>query len=254
VDIGDGENAVRAIREVQPDAILHAASVGVTEKADFLEMLRSNAVGTDNLLSAAKALKNPPSIVMAGSGYEYVPQSRPLTEDDPIGPTSTYGISKVAATFCAGSYSAELPITVLRIFNVYGPGERLPRLLPYIVHNARSGKPIELTSCEQVRDFAYVGDIASLFWRALECPHDDGHLRILNAGSGTAVRLKDFVCAVVRVLAKRGIKAQVEFGARPYKTGEPMHYASDSSRLRKTLGSFPFTTPEAGIQQSLESM
>jgi nucleoside-diphosphate-sugar epimerase len=254
VDIGDREEIRRAIRELEPNAILHAASLGVIEKVELLEMLRINAVGTDNLLAAAKSLKARPPVVIAGSGYEYAPQSRPLTEYDPIRPASPYGISKAAATFCAASYSAEIPITVLRIFNVYGPGERVPRLLPYIVENAKSGKPIELTSCEQVRDFVYVRDIASLFWRALECPPVDGQLRILNAGSGMAVRLKEFVCTVIRVLARQGINAQAEFGSRPYKSGEPMYYVAANSRLEEALGSFPFTTPEAGIRQSLESM
>ena len=253
VDIGDRETTGLAIRELQPEAILHVASSGVTEKTEFSEMLRSNAIGTDNLLSAAKSLKKPPSFVMAGSGYEYAPQTRPLTEDDPVGPRSAYGISKAAATFCAATYAAEVPITVLRIFNVYGPGERLPRLLPYIVQNARSGQPIELTSCEQVRDFVYVRDIASLFWRALECQSVGGQMRILNASSGTAVRLKDFVCIAIRVLAKHGLKAQPEFGARPYKTGEPMYYVADTTRLRSTFGDLQFTTLDNGIKQTLEA-
>jgi UDP-glucose 4-epimerase len=142
---------------------------------------------------------------------------------------------------------------VLRIFNVYGPGERLPRLLPYIVENARSGQPIELTSCEQVRDFVYVRDLASLFWRALECPSADGQVRILNAGSGTAVRLKDFVCIAIRALAKQGIRAQIEFGARPHKESEPMYYVSNTSRLRSTLGDLQFTAFDTGIEQTLET-
>jgi nucleoside-diphosphate-sugar epimerase len=254
VDIGDREATRRAIREVQPEAILHAASSGVTEKADLLVMLRSNAVGTDNVLSAAKSLKEPPPVVIAGSGYEYAPQPRPLTEDDPMHPASPYGISKAAATFCAANYSAEIPITLLRVFNVYGPGERLPRLLPYIVENARHGKPIELTSCEQVRDFVYVRDIASIFWRALECMPEDGHLRILNIGSGSAVPLKNFVCTVIRVLVKQGIRAHLEFGARPYRTGEPMYYAANTNRLAAVLGCTPRTPLEVGITETVAAL
>jgi nucleoside-diphosphate-sugar epimerase len=253
VDIGDREASLRAIGGVQPDAILHAASSGVTEKAGFLEMLRNNAAGTDNLLSAARALRIPPAVVIAGSGYEYAPQARPLTEDDPICPASPYGISKAAATFCAANYFEEIPLTVLRIFNVYGPGERVPRLLPYIVENAKLGKPVELTPCEQVRDFVYVRDIASMFWRALECPPEDGRLRILNAGSGTPLRLKDFVCMVIRALAKQGVRAQLEFGARSYKPGEPMYYVANTSRLWSTLGNLQLTPLEAGVQQALEA-
>jgi nucleoside-diphosphate-sugar epimerase len=253
VDIGDRERIWHAISELQPEGILHAASSGVTEKVEFVEMLRGNALGTDNLLSAATSLKKPPHFIIAGSGYEYAPQPRPLTEEDPVAPASPYGISKAAATFCATIYSAEIPITVLRIFNVYGPGERVPRLLPYIVENARLGKPVELTPCEQVRDFAYVRDVASIFWRALEHPPVDGRLRILNVGSGFAVRLKDFVCTVVRALAKQGVRVQLEFGARPYRTGEPMYYAPDTSLARAILGNLQLTSFDVGVRKTLEA-
>ena len=254
VDVGSRSEIWQAIRDLEPAAILHAASSGVTEKSEFSEMLRSNALGTDNLLSAAASLPTPPCVVMAGSGYEYAARSRPLTEDDPIFPASPYGVSKAAATFCAANYATGMPITVLRIFNVYGPGERRPRLLPYIVQNAKLGNPVELTACEQVRDFIYVRDLASLFWRALESSPENGQLRTLNVGSGSPMPLKSFVCTVLHVLLEQGVKAQVKFGARPYRADEPMYYAADTNRSQETLGNLTLTTVEAGVRQSIESI
>jgi len=254
VDIGSRSEVWKAVQELEPAAILHAASLGVTEKAELSEMLRSNVAGTDNLLSAAASLSNPPSVVMAGSGYEYRAQSRPLTEDDPVFPASPYGISKAAATYCAANYATGMPLTVLRVFNVYGPGERLPRLLPYIVQNARLGNPVEVTACEQVRDFIYVRDLASIFWRALECAPENGQLRTLNVGSGSPAPLKEFVCTIVRVLQERGMYVQVKFGARPYRAGEPMYYAADTSRMASALGRPPVTPLEVGVRETVESL
>lgn len=254
VDIGDRESTLRGIKELRPEAILHAASSGVTEKVEYSQMLHSNALGTDNLLSAAKSLKEPPPVVIAGSGYEYAAQARPLMESDLVFPSSPYGISKAAATFCAANYSADVPITVLRIFNVYGPGERLPRLLPYIVENARLGHPVDLTACDQIRDFVYVHDLASIFWHVLECVPPKGRLRILNVGSGLALPLRDFVCVVIRVLERQGVKAQVEFGARPYRSGEPMYYVANPSRLIEVLGSIPETPLEVGITETIAAL
>jgi nucleoside-diphosphate-sugar epimerase len=245
---------MRLIREAEPEAILHAASAGVTVKVEFAEMLRSNAVGTNNLLAAASSLKQPPSVVIAGSGDEYATQARPLTEEDPVFPASPYGISKAAATFCAATYAAKMPLTVLRIFNVYGPGERLPRLLPYIVQSARQGNPAELTACEQVRDFVYVRDLAILFWRAAECSPDDGLLRILNVGSGRPVPLSNFVTTVLQVMREKGVEAKVKLGARPYRAGEPMYYSADVSRLKAILGTLPRTELEVGVQETVESL
>jgi nucleoside-diphosphate-sugar epimerase len=254
LDLGLRSEVWKSLQDLEPAAILHAAASGVTEKVEFPEMLRSNVAGTDNLLSAAASLSNPPSVVMAGSGYEYAAQSRPLTEDDPIFPASLYGISKAAATYCAAHYATRMPITVLRVFNVYGPGERLPRLLPFIVQNARAGSPVELTACDQIRDFIHVRDLASLFWRALDCSPENGELRTLNVGSGSPEPLRVFVCTVARVLQENGVRAQVKFGVLAYRGGEPMYYAANTSRMAAILGNPPLTRLEVGVRNTVESL
>jgi nucleoside-diphosphate-sugar epimerase len=254
MDLGNRAEVLRVIRELEPAAIMHAASAGVSEKVELVDLLRTNVIGTDNLLAAADSLPERPTVVIAGSGYEYAAQSRPLTEDDPVFPTSPYGISKAAAAFCAAIYAKRMPVTVLRIFNVYGPGERLPRLLPYIVENAKLGNVAELTACEQVRDFVFVKDVATLFWRALERSPQDRRLRILNVGSDSPAPLKRFVTIMLEVLHEKGLDPEVKFGARPYRVGEPMYYAADITRLLVTLGHLPRTTLDAGVRQSVEAM
>ena len=254
MDLGNRAEVLRVIRELKPAAIMHAASAGVSEKVALVDLLRTNVIGTDNLLAAADSLPERPTVVIAGSGYEYAAQSRPLTDDDPVFPTSPYGISKAAAAFCAAIYAKRMPVTVLRIFNVYGPGERLPRLLPYIVENAKLGNVAELTACEQVGDFVFVNDVATLFLRALERSPQDRRLRILNVGSDSPAPLKRFVTIMLEVLHEKGLDPEVKFGARPYRVGEPMYYAADITRLLATLGHLPRTTLDAGVRQSVEAM
>ncbi len=254
IDLCDRARVLDMLREVAPVGILHAASAGASAKVGFAELMRTNVVGTENLLAAAFALPQPPAVVVAGSGYEYAPQSRDLTEDDPVRPVTPYGISKAAAAFCAGVYATRMPITVLRIFNVYGPGEREPRLLPYVAARAKAGCAIELTDCAQVRDFVFVKDVAALFWRALERSPGDSRLRILNLGSGSPIPLKQFVTVLLGVLRGKGFNPQVKFGVRPYHIGEPTHYAGDISRLQRTLGELPCTTLQEGIRQTLDAM
>ena len=130
----------------------------------------------------------------------------------------------------------------------------MPRLLPYIVRNARVGSPVEVTACEQIRDFIYVRDLASLFWRALECSPANGQLRILNVGSGSPVPLRVFVCTVAQVLQEEGVRAQVKFGARPYRAGEPMYYAADTGLMATILGNPPVTPLEVGVRDTVESL
>jgi nucleoside-diphosphate-sugar epimerase len=254
MDLGDRVRLFAMVREIEPIAVLHVASAGVSGKAELGELMRTNVMGTDNLLAAASALPEAPAVVLAGSGYEYAPQSRNLTENDPVFPVSPYGISKAAASFCAGTYAGHMPVTLLRLFNIYGPCEREPRLLPYVVACAKAGRAVELTACEQVRDFVFVKDIAGLFWRALECPPQNGSLRTLNVGSDSPVPLKRFVIVLLEVLHEKGLDPRVQFGARPYRAGEPMYYAANPRHLLETLGELPPTTLEEGIRESVEAM
>ena len=254
MDLCDRAGVLAMLREVAPSGILHTAVAGASEEVGFAQLMRTNLVGTENLLAAALALPQPPTVVLAGTGYEYAPQSRDLTEGDPVCPTTPYGISKAAAAFCAGIYATQMPITLLRIFNVYGPGEREPRLLPYIAACAKAGRVVELSDCEQVRDFVFVKDVAALFWRALECSPRDRRLRILNVCSGSPVPLKQFVTVVLEALRERGLSPQAKFGVRPYRAGEPMYYAGDTGRLQETLGMLPSTNLQAGIRQTLDAM
>lgn len=254
MDLGNRAEVLRVIRELEPAAIMHAASAGVSEKVALVDLLRTNVIGTDNLLAAADSLPERPTVVIAGSGYEYAAQSRPLTEDDPVFPTSPYGISKAAAAFCAAIYAKRMPVTVLRIFNVYGPGERLPRLLPYIVENAKLGNVAELTACEQVRDFVYVRDLASLFWRALECSPEDHRLRVLNVGSGDAAPLKDFVRILCQILQESGLNPHLDLGTRDYRSDEPMYYAANAGRMIATLGNVVKTPLNVGLRETVGAM
>src|SRR5271165_6633145 len=87
MDLCDRARVSAMLREVAPSGILHTAVAGASEEVGFAQLMRTNVVGTENLLAAAFALPQQPAVVLAGSGYEYAPQSRDLTEGDPVCPT-----------------------------------------------------------------------------------------------------------------------------------------------------------------------
>jgi nucleoside-diphosphate-sugar epimerase len=250
LDIADGRAVFDAVRGVNPDGILHLAAAGVTPSTTVGHLLDTNVTGTINILTAAADLRGVP-VMIAGSGYEYAAQERPIREVDPVAPASPYGMAKAAATLCAMAFSSSLPLAVLRLFNVYGPGERLPRIAPYMIEQARRGDPIELTGCEQVRDFVYVEDAAEAFWRALANTEQAGNVRVVNVGSGSAVPLRTFVECLAAILRRDGLKVDLRFGARPYRAGEPMFYAADTTRLQGWLGWLPRTPLSEGVLQTV---
>jgi len=181
-DIGNIETLQRLIFKLKPVAILHLAASGVAYGEDALSTaLLDNVLKLEQLLELASTLKPVPQIVLAGSGAEYGPSSRPHAEDEPLEPSTSYGVSKAAASLVAGYYATRLPVTMLRLFSLYGSGERSTRLAPYIIERTICGKPVELTHCEQLRDYSCVGRCCRRFlagfvspspnWRSESCKH-----------------------------------------------------------------------------------
>ncbi len=255
VDLSNKAQVNDLIARVQPRAILHLAAAGGTYGTATLEhMLRVNVLGLHYLLDAATALPTAPVVVITGTCIEYAAQNRPLTEADPILPTSPYAVSKVAAFPIAQHYAHDLPIRWLRIFNAYGADEPYPRLAPYIVQHALRGETIELTAGEQIRDYTHVDDVAEAIWRTAALTHSAGGVQVINIGSGQPLPLRVFVETLLDVLHDHGIHAPVQFGAKPYRPDEPMFYAADISRMTALLNWTPTISLEMGLRSSVAVM
>ncbi len=251
LDVGDGAAVSEVIRSVRPEIVIHLASAGVTGTVPFGELLRVNAGGVQHLLEACASLERVPTVVLAGSGFEYGSQERPVRESDPVAPFSLYGISKAAGSQAATLWSGKLPIVLLRLFNIYGPGEAPRRLLPHIVRSTLAGKAVETTLGEQLRDFVFVQDAAEALLRCGVGFAQPG-LTTLNLGSGTPVRLRDFICLVAEDLRRRGYAPDLRFGAIPYRVGEPMSYQADQRAFVAALGWAPAMPLPEGVKLSVE--
>lgn len=253
-DLINQEEICSAVTKIRPDVILHLAAAGVSYGGSTgPELLKANGVGLGNLLEAAVALGTAPELILAGSGFEYAPLNRPLVENDILKPNTAYGISKASATLLAGLYAKHLPITILRLFSIYGPGETESRLIPYIITRALSGKPIDLTPCEQLRDYIYVEDAAEVFWRTLSSPPPAGEMQIFNVGSGVSVTLKAFVVKLNRILEQKGFIPEFKFGARRYRDDEMMVYCPDISLMKSKLAWAPVTDLDSGLMKMVEA-
>lgn len=253
-DLGDAAAVAAVVRAVRPSGILHLAATGVAYgSSDAAEMRRINTMGLAGLFTAAGTLPALPSVVCAGSGFEYAPTNRPLREDDPLQPTSEYGLSKVAALAVATSFGTRLPITWVRLFSLYGPGEREPRLTPYVIGCARRGQMVELTAGEQVRDYTSVIDAAVALLHALLQP-PTAEVRVVNFASQGEITLREYVELLATRLTARGLQPSLRFGAKPYRTNELMHYTADVTRWRNLFGWRPERSLAQGLEETLDSI
>jgi len=233
-DLTDGTAIEGAVRSISPDLILHLASPGVAfGTADFTTILESLVTGGAALLRGAAALARPPHFVQTGSGFEYASQDRPTTEDDPIVPAATsYGAAKAAASALLGGFRDTLPITLVRPFNVYGAGDSAPRLANAIIAKALAGETMAVSEGRQLRDFLHVDDFGRLLWILASQGGDPCRFAVFNAGSGQPVPLRRYVAAVATALEQCGVTARIDYGAVPYRPGEPMIAVPDLTRLQ----------------------
>ncbi len=251
-EITDTARVAEVVAEVAPTGIIHLAAAGVAYgETDVSHLCRVNSLGIANVLDPASKLTSPPAVVSAGSGFEYAPMDRARRESDPLLPNSAYGASKAAATAIASYYSARLPITILRPYSIYGPGEPAGRLAPYIIAKTRAGEPIDLTLGQQIRDYTDVVDIAEAFWRTLAQRPEGGTLRTLNVASGEFITLRDFIEAVGDALRRIGLTPDLRFGARPYRSDEMMNYTANIALITETLNWKPSTPLATGLDRML---
>src|SRR4029077_13273970 len=124
--------------------------------ADLNYTFNTNVAGTFNLLQAAKS-NGVRRVVFASSREVYGdPRQLPVPETAPIKPKNSYGASKAAGEAYCGAFGREdLEIAVLRLANVYGPGDA-GRVLPLFMGSALQDLPLVLYGGQQILDFVWI--------------------------------------------------------------------------------------------------
>jgi len=143
----------------------------------------------------------------------------------------------------------KLPLVVLRLFGVFGPGEAPRRLVPYLVDRLRQGEAVDLTPGTQVRDLLYIDDAADAFVRAADAPSlgDDG--QVYNVCSGVPVAVRQVGDTVARLLDAP--PESLRWGAIPPRTEEPPWIVGDGERFRSATGWQPKFDLTAGLKATI---
>jgi len=253
LDLMDRERTLCRLKEAAPDVILHLAGQNHGTLAGLLE---SNVVATQNLLDAACALRGPVRVLATGSAAEYgYAGPGPIPESAPLRPVTPYAVSKVAADLLARSYAAvqELPVVVVRPFNLVGPGQPEAYVCGKIVRQAaeiEAGKreEISLADLTSRRDFVDVRDLASACWSLVNVPEFGarGAGKAFNIGSGKDTSVAGIIELVRKITGKR---YPVILPERERPIPVPVQ-RSDNSLVTATCG----WKPSIPLVQSLRDM
>jgi len=222
----------------------------VTRDASTLqELLAVNTIGAVNLIEALMSEGLTPQVYCFGTAYEYADSSQRLDESAALDPKSPYAISKTTLYYALRQFGEYASLTFLRLFNIFGPGEPVDRLIPFIARKAKACEPIPLTSGSQLRDFMFIEDLISVLSRLIINAPAAAGLRTLNVGTGQGIPLRTFIISVEKALRRRGIKPDLRFGDLSYRAQDPMNCVSDNTKLISLVGGFPFTNLNTAIEK-----
>ena len=160
-------NAVRKAME-DVDAVMHLAALIAIPYSYYAPdaYVDTNIKGTLNVLQAAKTLNIERVLVTSTSEVYGTAQYVPIDEKHPYQGQSPYSATKIGADRLAESFyrSFDLPVTIVRPFNTFGPRQSARAVIPTIITQLLSGKEeIKLGSLEPTRDFNYVKDTVQGF-------------------------------------------------------------------------------------------
>ena len=235
-DVRDRDTVRAATTGVERVYHLAAQSNVLGAVSDLDYSFTSNVVGTYNVLVAAREA-DVGRIVFSSSREVYGEVDQvPVAEDHPMNPKNAYGASKVAGeVYCRvfqNTYG--LDVSVLRLANVYGPGDS-DRVIPIWLDRARRGEDLELYGGTQVLDFVPVGLVVEALRRAAERSLGG---QPLNVGSGVGTTLYDLAA---RIQALSG--AAVGLRVLPARAVEVTRFVADVSRMHALLGLEPPSDP-----------
>lgn len=187
IDIRHAERLRWIVSKFQPEAIIHLAAIHfIPECENDPELaVSTNVLGTANVAAACPAGCR---LVFASTGAVYRPETTPHREDSsPVEPADVYGWTKLQGEQYVRYFARQrkYPACIIRLFNVIGPGETNPHVLPEIVAQLKAGRSVlSLGNLEAKRDYIHVADVARGFARAASTGQlESGTTTTVNLGS-----------------------------------------------------------------------
>ena len=240
-----------AVRDERPQVIYHLAANHFIPQciAEPAETLQVNVVGTQRVLDAVACVPTV-RLVFASTADVYTPSDRPHTEADPIGSPNVYGLSKWVGEQLIAQAARRFPAArflTVRLFNVFGPGETNPHIIPEMVRQVSEQGRFRLGNLEALRDYVHVEDVADVL---LALRSYAGGESIFNVGTGVPTSVHDLIAAFAAVL---GRVVEVEQDATRMRAAERGRLIADATRARGELQWAPQRSLHDGLRALLQA-
>jgi dTDP-glucose 4,6-dehydratase len=269
-DICDREKVTEILNQYQVDTIVHFAAETHVDRSILGpgQFIQTNVVGTFSFLEAARhywlgeKLFSREQVrfhhISTDEVYGTLAPGDPAwTEDTPYAPNSPYSASKAASDHLVRSYGHTfgLPYSITNCTNNYGPYQFPEKLIPLIILNAISGKPLPIYGDGgQIRDWLYVEDHCEAIWLTITRGSPGQTYNVGGGSQPTNLSVVTQICSILDELLPDSPHTP-HHGLIRYVEDRPGHdrrYAIDSTKINRDLGWEPRHSLGEGLQNTVQ--
>ena len=242
---GTTEGMVELVRNAQPDAVMHLASLflGEHQSTNVDDLIASNVL-LSTQLAEAMAVNEVQLLINVGTSWQHY-------EDGRYNPVNLYAATKQAYRSILRYYieAANLKVINLELFDTYGPNDQRGKLFALLDRLRTSGDTLAMSPGDQQLDPVYIDDVSEAFIAALKRLRSDvvQDEETYSVRSQNPIKLKDLVKTYEDVA---GSILKIEWGGRPYRAREVM---APWSRGETLPGWSSTITLQEGIKKILDS-
>ena len=212
----------------------------------------TNIKGTLNVLQAARDLETERVLVTSTSEVYGTAQYVPIDEKHPFQGQSPYSATKIGADRLAESFyrSFDMPVTIVRPFNTYGPRQSARAVIPTIISQLLAGEEgIKLGSLTPTRDFNFVGDVVDGFIKVAKSDRTIGEE--INIATQQEISIEQLAKKIINKINPGAKIICGEERLRPEKS-EVNRLLGSNEKIRKLIGWEPKYTLEQGLAETIK--
>ncbi|MBA4153352.1 dTDP-glucose 4,6-dehydratase [Flavobacterium sp.] len=263
-DITDADFITAFFQKEEFDGVIHLAAESHVDRSitDPLAFVKTNVIGTMNLLNAAREIWKNDFVgkrfyhISTDEVYGSLGSTGLFTETTPYDPNSPYSASKASSDHFVRAYGETygLPYVITNCSNNYGPNHFPEKLIPLFIHNIITNKPLPVYGDgKYTRDWLFVLDHAIAIDLVF---HQGGNHETYNIGGFNEWQNIDLVKLLCEKMDNKlgrtpGTSAQLITYVKD-RPGHDLRYAIDASKINRELGWKPSVTFEEGLEQTID--
>ncbi len=223
---------------------------GYVDHKNKIKTFKSHYVGCKNLADFFLK-KKLDSFIQIGSCVEYGYKISPQDEHSYFTASklkSYYGKSKLmASNYLMNLFkNKRFPVTILRLYLVYGPYQDVNRFIPIIIDGCLKNKNFDTSNGKQERDFLYVKDLTNLIFKVLK--NKDTRGEIFNVGSGKPLPIKNIIQQIQNYIKK----GKPNYGKIKLRKDEILKLYPNISKIKKITNWVPKTNFKIGLNKTIK--